>query len=255
MKILSILIALILFSAYSEVSAAEKIDINTAPLNDLIKIIHIGEKRGLELISLRPFSSLDDLARIKGIGPVRIKDIKKQRLAYVEPFLTGTTDLSDPIKPTTEGDEKPKISPLMTGAENFADPETNEPLKIDINTASAQDLQILAGIGGTLAQRIIDVRPFLSLDEIAKVNGIGVGTLENIKRQGLAWVDPNLAPSRAEKNEIFDEGLAVPSVSLRQEKNKSFLASPLPFLLAFALSIFSGIAILALKRKLKTFLN
>ena len=61
----------------------EKIDINTAPLEDLVKIIHIGKARALELISLRPFSSLDDLVRIRGISKKRIEDIKKQGLAWV----------------------------------------------------------------------------------------------------------------------------------------------------------------------------
>jgi len=65
------------------ISASEKIDINTASPEDLVKIIHIGEARSLELISLRPFSSLDDLARIKGIGPSRVEDIKKEGLAWV----------------------------------------------------------------------------------------------------------------------------------------------------------------------------
>lgn len=65
------------------VFATEKIDINTAPLEGLVKLIHIGEIRALELISLRPFSSLDDLARIKGISELRIEDIKKQGLAWI----------------------------------------------------------------------------------------------------------------------------------------------------------------------------
>jgi len=63
--------------------AAEKIDINTAPIEDLVKIIHIGESRARELISLRPFSSLDELTKIKGIGEARLKDIKEQGLAWV----------------------------------------------------------------------------------------------------------------------------------------------------------------------------
>jgi len=62
----------------------EKIDINSAPLEDLVKVIHIGEVRAEELISLRPFSSLDDLTRIKGISKTRVEDIKKQGLAWVE---------------------------------------------------------------------------------------------------------------------------------------------------------------------------
>jgi len=65
------------------VFAAEKIDINTALLEDLVKIIHIGEKRAEELISLRPFSSLDELVKIKGISETRVKDIKEQDLAWI----------------------------------------------------------------------------------------------------------------------------------------------------------------------------
>jgi len=61
----------------------ERIDINSAPLEDLVKVIHIGEVRAEELISLRPFSSLDDLTRIKGISKTRVEDIKKQGLAWV----------------------------------------------------------------------------------------------------------------------------------------------------------------------------
>ncbi|MDP2664151.1 MAG: lamin tail domain-containing protein [bacterium] len=72
------------------ISAEEKIDINAAPLEELVKIIHIGEARALELTSLRPFSSLDDLAGIKGIGPSRIEDIKNQGLAWVGPPQTET---------------------------------------------------------------------------------------------------------------------------------------------------------------------
>ena len=67
----------------SFVSASEKIDINTAPMSELVKIIHIGEARAEELISLRPFSSLDSLSRIRGISTSRVNDIKKQGLAWI----------------------------------------------------------------------------------------------------------------------------------------------------------------------------
>ncbi len=63
--------------------AAEKIDINIAPIEDLVKIIHIGENSERELISLRPFSSLDELTKIKGIGEARLRDIREQGLAWV----------------------------------------------------------------------------------------------------------------------------------------------------------------------------
>jgi len=91
--LLSFLFLFLLLLPSNKPLNAIQIDINTAPLEDLVKIIHIGEKRALELISLRPFSSLDDLIRIKGIGEARVQDIKKQDLAWV----TGSQLIQEPI--------------------------------------------------------------------------------------------------------------------------------------------------------------
>lgn len=95
LKILFIL-SVFFFSA-NFIFAAEKIDINTAPLEDLVKIIHIGEVRALELISLRPFPSLDELVQIKGISKKRIEDIKKQGLAWI-----GATEPEPVAQPEPE---------------------------------------------------------------------------------------------------------------------------------------------------------
>ena len=54
--------------------------------------------------------------------------------------------------------------------------------KIDINTASAEELVTLKNVGAKTAERIIAYRqangPFTAVEELANVKGIGAKTLE-----------------------------------------------------------------------------
>jgi competence ComEA-like helix-hairpin-helix protein len=47
--------------------------------------------------------------------------------------------------------------------------------KLDINTASEAELENIPGIGASIAQRIIEARPFKSADDLQRVKGIGAG--------------------------------------------------------------------------------
>lgn len=57
--------------------------------------------------------------------------------------------------------------------------------QINLNVATAEDLETLPGIGEVLAQRILDHRekngPFTSVDELLDVSGIGEARLEDIR--------------------------------------------------------------------------
>lgn len=56
---------------------------------------------------------------------------------------------------------------------------------IDVNTATAEDLQKIPGIGEALASRIVEFRqehgPFQKIDDLLNVRGIGATSLEKLR--------------------------------------------------------------------------
>ena len=61
--------------------------------------------------------------------------------------------------------------------------------EIDVNTASASELQSIKGIGPKTAQKIIDYRDehgtFNSVNDVTRVKGIGAKTLKKMIASGL----------------------------------------------------------------------
>lgn len=75
----------------------------------------------------------------------------------------------------------------VTTQRDDAGPQEPQSGPLNINTATAAQLETLDGIGQVLAQRIVDYRnangPFASVDDLLEVNGIGPGILETIRPQ------------------------------------------------------------------------
>ena len=72
---------------------------------------------------------------------------------------------------------KPAATPEATPAASEETTPSGFPAqtKLDVNTASLAELENVPGIGPSIAERIIEARPFKSADDLQRVKGIGAG--------------------------------------------------------------------------------
>lgn len=100
------------------------------------------------------------------------------------------TEPAEPDTPVAEAADTPEdTAPEETApgdpAEETPAEAQDEDGRIDLNTATAADLETLPGVGPVLAARILDYRaaygPFRAVEELLNVSGIGEKKLEAIR--------------------------------------------------------------------------
>lgn len=151
----------------------------------IIKVYITGEIRNPGVYQMQAGDRILDVVQAAGGFTEQADQNRVEQAARVRDEMRiaipalGQPAAVNPPTATTPETTNPPSKPTPTSA---AKPGGS---KVNINTASAADLDKLPGIGATISQRIIDYRtangPFKNLDDLRKVEGISKSVLDKIK--------------------------------------------------------------------------
>jgi competence protein ComEA len=156
--------------------AGERLDPNEASEAELDRLPGVGPGLARAIVAARdtlPFASVDDLSRVRGIGASTLDKLRpgltvRPSRARVAPGSPVRTVLPSPGSPS------PSRASPPSGAG-----------RLELNGASAAELESLPGVGPVLAQRIVEERSrrggFGSVDDLIAVKGIGSAVLERLR--------------------------------------------------------------------------
>jgi competence protein ComEA len=167
-------------------ATAFRVDLNHADHAHLLQLPGVGEALAGRIEDYRQsyggFRSVDDLVKVGGIGPATLERLRPFVYAQVDESeddedaapaspRIGFADRRNDVKPG------PSKAPISKKAKALAGP-------LDLNRATAEELQRLPGVGLKMSARIIAAReekPFRTVDDLRRVSGIGAKTLEHLR--------------------------------------------------------------------------
>jgi competence protein ComEA len=168
-------------------SLSYRVDLNRARRAELLQLPGIGDStaRRIEDYRLaRPFRSVDDLAKVRGIGPATLERLRPWVFVDAETAEEKLEAATIDVKPMPMLDKHASASPRAGAAADKSKKAAALHERIDINEASPEDLRRLPGIGPKLSQRIAEERrkrDFKTVDDLRRVAGIGAKTLERLR--------------------------------------------------------------------------
>jgi competence protein ComEA len=151
-------------------AAGEAVDLNKATEVELDRLPGVGPALARAIVESRqqegPFRSLRDLRRVPGLG--------QKKVSQLEPYTTLPESVVGDVTAGMDGD-----------AGRLPAPAKARPARVNLNRASAEELETLPGIGPARARAIIRWREehgrFRKVEDVLGVPGVGPATLERLR--------------------------------------------------------------------------
>ena len=198
-RIALVVIAAVVAASVTASAAPEKVDVNTASQQQLEALPGIGPALATKIIANRPYSSINDLSRAGVRSRPSRRSSRRRRPAGAAPrrrrrrrTTPKSTKAAKETKETSKSEKssaerqsrsldnsRPRVL-TSTAAEGKASGGT-----VDLNTATMEQLEALPGVGKATATKIVDGRPYSSVDDLSRI-GVSQKTIDKIRGSVVA---------------------------------------------------------------------
>ena len=159
----------------------EKLDPNLSAEEQLDRLPGIGPSTARAVVAYRQeeggFSTAEDLLRVPGIGP--------SKLERIAPYLDFSKGMPLELRRSASSRRLSASASSATRVVSEAEVGQMPENRVDLNRATAPELEALPGIGPALAKRVVESRrrdgPFSGPEDLLRVPGIGPATLARIR--------------------------------------------------------------------------